>query len=127
MVVVGDIAGPVLEQVEAHDLLDPPAPALVAVGDVAELVDQLGVHPGLLGHLAPSRLLGRLVPVGWPLGSPTTRRPSAARLTGTITIISSPRTTTPPAENSSASLRRLIDVSLQPVRVVDGQLARDPG
>src|SRR5271154_4470582 len=36
----------------------------------------------------------------WPLGSASTREPSAARRVGTITATSPSRTTTPPAENS---------------------------
>src|SRR4051812_37760186 len=62
----------------------------------------------------------------WPLGSATTRRPSAARRTGTITMVSSPRTTTPPAENSRspAGRRRLsIDIPAERHRVVDGEPA----
>src|SRR2546423_9643749 len=61
----------------------------------------------------------------WPLGNATTARPSAARRTGVMTIVSSPRTTTPPAENSRlrAALRRpaSIDIAPQRHRVVDGQ------
>src|ERR1700722_12628357 len=37
-----------------------------------------------------------------PLGSASTREPSAARRVGTIVTTSSSRTTTPPAENSRA-------------------------
>src|SRR3954452_18715878 len=58
----------------------------------------------------------------WPLGRATTARPFAARRTGTITIVSSPRTTTPPAENSR--LRRppaSVDIKPESDRVVDGQ------
>src|SRR4051794_14392948 len=63
----------------------------------------------------------------WPLGSATTARPLAARRTGTMTIVSSPRTTTPPAENSRlrAGVRRRrpvsVDIAAQRDRVVDGQ------
>src|SRR5579884_1856519 len=52
---------------------------------------------------------------GWPFGRPSTRLPRASRLTGTITATSSPRTTTPPAENS---VSLLIDVALQGLCVV---------
>src|SRR3954468_23260762 len=55
---------------------------------------------------------------GWPLGRASVRRPSGPGLRGTIATISSPRTTTPPAETS-----RLEDIPLQRARVVHGQLA----
>src|SRR4051812_6496595 len=60
----------------------------------------------------------------WPFGSATTLRPSAARRTGTMTMVSSPRTTTPPAENSRLrGSRRLVSVDIAPQRdrVVDGE------
>src|ERR687886_488035 len=41
-------------------------------------------------------------PSGWPLGSASTRLPSAARRVGTITTQRPSRTTTPPAENSES-------------------------
>src|SRR5213079_1027997 len=71
----------------------------------------------------------------WPLGSATTLRPSAARRTGTITMVSSPRTTTPPAENSRLRGGRRrpasIDISAQRHGIVDGEppapLGDDPG
>ncbi len=40
----------------------------VPVADVAELLHQLGLEPGLLAHLALRRLRGRLVAVGMALG-----------------------------------------------------------
>src|SRR4051794_13056942 len=60
----------------------------------------------------------------WPFGSATTLRPSAARRTGTMTMVSSPRTTTPPAENSRLrGSRRLVSIDIAPQRnrVVDGE------
>src|SRR5439155_26077951 len=58
----------------------------------------------------------------WPLGSATTGRPLAARRTGMITIVSSPRTTTPPAENSRLRGARRggsVDIPAQGHRIVD--------
>src|SRR6202007_1826051 len=63
MVVIGDIAGAVLEQVEADDLLDAAPLPLVGVGDLPQVVDQVGLDSGLLGDLAPGGLLRRLIPV----------------------------------------------------------------
>src|SRR3954449_12370583 len=67
--------------------------------------------------------------LGCPLGKASTRLPAASRLTGTITATSSPRTTTPPAENSAG--RGLVDVSLERRRVMHHQLPAtlrdDPG
>src|SRR3954464_10358521 len=59
----------------------------------------------------------------WPLGSATTLRPLAARRTGTMTIVSSPLTTTPPAENSRlrGSRRSSVDIPPEGDRVVDRQ------
>src|SRR4051812_21595461 len=73
-------------------------------------------------------------PAGWPLGSASTREPSAARRVGTITMQLSPRTTTPPAETSEsgrAATRPSEDVALERFRVVDSPAAAargdDPG
>src|SRR5881397_1030003 len=58
----------------------------------------------------------------WPLGSATTARPLAARRTGTMTIVSSPRTTTPPAENSRLGGGRRpasVDIAAQGHGIVD--------
>src|SRR3954465_14170100 len=61
-----------------------------------------------------------------PFGNATTRRPSAARRTGTITMVSSPRTTTPPAEDSRSPAGRRrwsIEIPAERHRVVDGEPA----
>ena len=68
MIVIGHVSGAVLEQVEAHQLLDLAAAPLVEIADVAELVDQLGVDARLLTHLARGRGLGSLVSVRMALG-----------------------------------------------------------
>src|ERR671938_205265 len=66
-------------------------------------------------------------PSGWPLGSASTRLPSAARRVGTITTQRPSRTTTPPAENSDSAPVGIArapaseDVALQRLRVVDGE------
>src|SRR4051794_41030446 len=62
----------------------------------------------------------------WPLGSATTCLPLAARRTGTMTMVSSPRTTTPPAENSRLRGGRRaaagsVDIPPERHRVVDRQ------
>ena len=49
---------------------DAPALALVLVDDVAQRLDQLGLHAGLLPHLARGGLLGGLFAVGMALGQP---------------------------------------------------------
>src|ERR1700751_1742752 len=63
----------------------------------------------------------------WPLGSASTLLPSDARLRGTIATICSPRTTTPPAERSSArgggALGASEDILLERLRVVHDQPA----
>src|SRR3954454_1382243 len=59
-----------------------------------------------------------------PLGSARTWRPDAVRRVGTMTIVSSPRTTTPPAECSRSRRRRpsSVDIPLQG----DGVVHREP-
>src|SRR5256714_13073657 len=65
---VGDVPGLVAVEVEGHDLEDPPAPALVPVAHVAELVHELRREAGLLADLACRCLLHRLVAVGVAFG-----------------------------------------------------------
>src|SRR5215211_4781157 len=73
-------------------------------------------------------------PSGWPLGSASTRLPSAARRVGTMTMQRPSRTTTPPAENSDSGadgMRPSEDVAVERGGVVDGDppaaLGDDPG
>src|SRR4051812_42219131 len=68
----------------------------------------------------------------WPFGRATTLRPSAARRTGTMTIVSSPRTTTPPAENSrllpwEPCFAWSVDITAQRDGVVDREPAAPLG
>src|SRR3954447_13976690 len=73
-------------------------------------------------------------PSGWPLGSASTLRPSAARRVGTMTMQRPSRTTTPPAENSESApvgTAPSVDVALQRIGIVDrdppAPLREDPG
>src|ERR1700712_5294838 len=55
VVVVGGVAGDVVAEVEADGLEDAPALAAVPVLDLAEALDDAGLHPGLLPPLRPRR------------------------------------------------------------------------
>src|SRR3954453_16764094 len=57
---------------------------------------------------------------GWPFGSANVRWPSGPGLRGTMTTVSSPRTTTPPAEISEFFLE---DIPLELRGVIHGELA----
>ena len=103
VVVVGDVAAEVAEQEERDRLADRAPVAAVPVARLAELARP--ARPRRRSPRAPRAAAAcRGVSPGstWPFGSASTREPSAARRVGTITTTSSPRTTTPPAENSRA-------------------------